>query len=77
MFVDVKLPNIQGDQLIAELCKSEKPPYMIPMSASTPPEETMRRLKDLGCEHFLAKPFDVTHAIELAKSIAVKKGLLG
>jgi len=77
LFVDIKLPGMQGDQLIEELSKLPSPPYMIPMSADPLPEGMQDRLKELKCGDFLEKPFDLIQLIELVKTIAIRKGLLG
>ena len=35
------------------------------------------KLKASGCKHFIAKPFDIVELIELVKTIALEKKLLG
>ena len=35
------------------------------------------RLKAVGCKHFISKPFDIVELIELVKTIALEKKLLG
>lgn len=77
LFVDIKLPGIQGDQLIAELAQTPNPPYMIPMSADPLAGEMERKLKELGCGQFIEKPFDLIELIEVIKTIAIEKKLLG
>jgi len=77
LFVDIKLPGIQGDQLIAELSKTPSHSYMIPISADPLPDEMQENLKALGCDKFIEKPFDVVGLIELVKTIALEKKLLG
>lgn len=77
LFVDIKLQGIQGDQLIAELCKTPNHSYIIPISADPLPEEMGEKLKELGCEKFIGKPFEIVELIELVKTIAIKKKLLG
>jgi len=37
----------------------------------------MDRLKSVGCKHFISKPFDIVELIELVKTIALEKKLLG
>jgi len=77
LFVDIKLPGTQGDQIIAELSKLPKHPYMIPISADPLQEDMENKLKELGCPDFIEKPFDVIELIERVKTIAIEKGLLG
>lgn len=77
LLVDIKLPGLAGDQLIAELAKLSKCPHILPMSADLPPPEMAAKLKSLGCGEFVEKPFDIVQIIERIKTIAVKKGLLG
>lgn len=77
LFVDIKLPGIQGDQLIAELSKAENHPYMIPISADPLPDDMRKKLEDFGCKEFIEKPFDIVQLIELVKTIAIDKKLLG
>lgn len=75
--VDIKLPGMQGDQLIRELGKTSNSPYMIAMSADPLPSEMKVRVNSAGCTEFISKPFDVAEIIERVKTIAVEKGLLG
>jgi DNA-binding response OmpR family regulator len=77
LFVDIKLPGIQGDELIEELSKLPNAPFMIPMSADPLPDGMQERLSDLKCGDFMEKPFDLIELIERVKTIAIKKGLLG
>lgn len=77
LFVDIKLPGMQGDQLMEELSKLPNPPYMIPVSADPMTGGIMERLKAIGCKDFIAKPFDIIELIELVKTIALEKKLLG
>jgi len=77
VFVDIKLPGIQGDQLIEALSKLPKLPSIIPMSADPLSDEVKAKLEILKCEEFLEKPFDLIKLIELVKTIAIQKGLLG
>ncbi len=77
LFVDIKLPGMQGDRLIEELAKTAHSSTMIPISADPLPDGMEARLKKTGCERFIAKPFDIVELIELVKTIAVEKGLLG
>ncbi|HNV86705.1 MAG TPA: response regulator [Candidatus Omnitrophota bacterium] len=77
LFVDIKLPGMQGDQLIEKLTESPNPPYMIPISADPLPAEMQKKLKDLGCREFISKPFDIVELIERVKTIAIQRGLLG
>lgn len=77
LFVDIKLPGMQGDRLMEELSKLPDPPYMIPVSADPMADGMVARLKTAGCEHFIGKPFDIVELIELVKTIALEKKLLG
>jgi len=77
LFVDIKLPGMQGDCLMEELSKLPDPPFMIPVSADPMADGMMDRLKAVGCKHFIAKPFDIVELIELVKTIALEKKLLG
>lgn len=77
LFVDIKLPGISGDQLIGELHAAPNPPYMIPMSADPLSDDLKTKLEGFGCGEFIEKPFDVIELIELVKTLAVKKSLLG
>lgn len=77
LLVDIKLPGLSGDQLIAEIAKLPKRPHMLPMSADPLPPEMAAKLKGFGCGEFVEKPFDIAQIIERIKTIAVKKGLLG
>ncbi len=77
VFVDIKLPGMQGDELMVELKKFSRPPVMIPMSADPLPEDMERKLKGCGCKNSITKPFDIVELIELVKTIAVEKELLG
>lgn len=77
LFVDIKLPGMQGDRLIEELSKLPDPPYMIPVSADPMADGMEDRLKAAGCRHFISKPFDIVELIELVKTIALEKKLLG
>lgn len=77
LFVDIKLPGMQGDQIIEGLSKLANPPIMIPVSADPMTDGMLERLKAAGCKHFIAKPFDIVELIELVKTIALEKKLLG
>ncbi len=77
LFVDIKLPGMQGDQIIEGLSKLPDPPLMIPVSADPMADGMLERLKAAGCKHFVAKPFDIVELIELVKTIALEKKLLG
>ncbi len=77
LFVDIKLPGMQGDSLMEELSKLPSPPYMIPVSADPMGDGMVDRLKAVGCKHFISKPFDIVELIELVKTIALEKKLLG
>jgi DNA-binding response OmpR family regulator len=77
LFVDIKLPGMQGDDLMEALGKLSNPPVMIPISADPMGDGMVDRLKAAGCKHFIAKPFDIVELIELAKTIALEKKLLG
>ncbi len=77
LFVDIKLPGMQGDCLVEELSKLPNPPVMIPVSADPMADGMVDRLKAAGCKHFIAKPFDIVELIELVKTIALEKKLLG
>jgi len=77
LFVDIKLPGMQGDQLIEKLMDLPNPPHMIPISADPMPAEMQKKLKDLGCREFISKPFDIVELIERVKTVAIQKGLLG
>ena len=77
LFVDIKLPGISGDQIIENLSASPNPPYMIPISADPVSPEMGERLKAVGCNEFISKPFDVVELIEKVKTIAMKQKLLG
>lgn len=77
LFVDIKLPGMQGDRLMEELSKLPDPPYMIPVSADSMADAMADRLKASGCKHFIAKPFDIVELIEVVKTIALEKKLLG
>lgn len=77
LFVDIKVPGIPGDQLIEELSKLSNPPHMIPMSADPLSDEMKARLNSLKCGEFLEKPFDLVQLIEMVKTVAIQKGLLG
>jgi len=77
LFVDIKLPGMQGDCLMEELSKLPAPPFMIPVSADPMADGMLDRLKAIGCKHFIAKPFDIVELIELVKTIALEKKLLG
>jgi hypothetical protein len=50
---------------------------MIPVSADPMTDGMLERLKAAGCKHFFAKPFDIVELIELVKTIALEKKLLG
>ena len=77
LFVDIKLPGMQGDYLMEELGKLPNPPVMIPVSADPMADGMVGRLKAAGCKHFISKPFDIVELIELVKTIALEKKLLG
>lgn len=77
VFVDIKLPGMQGDELMAELKTFPRPPVMIPMSADPLLEDMEKKLKGCGCKNSITKPFDIVELIELVKTIAVEKELLG
>lgn len=77
LLADIKLPGMQGDKLIEEMNKRPNPPYMIAVSADSPDPETEKRLKRAGCKNYLTKPLEITELIELVKTVAIKKGLLG
>ena len=77
LFVDIKLPGMQGDQIIEGLSKLSNPPYMIPISADPLADGMKERLVAAGCKDFISKPFDVIELIELVKTIALEKKLLG
>jgi len=77
LFVDIKLPGISGDHIIEKLSVGPNYPYMIPISADPLSPEIEAKLKAVGCEEFISKPFDVVELIEKVKTIAVQKKLLG
>lgn len=77
LFVDINLPGMQGDRLMEELSKLPDPPYMISVSADPMADGMMERLRAIGCKDFIAKPFDIVELIELVKTIALGKKLLG
>ena len=77
LLADIKLPGMQGDRLIEEFGKMPHAPSMIPLSADPFYDELKRRLHQAGCRHFITKPLDIIELIELVKTIAVEKGLLG
>jgi DNA-binding response OmpR family regulator len=77
LFVDIKLPGLQGDALIKELNGLPEVPYIIVISADPLPEEMEKQLKGLGYKEFISKPFYPPELIERVKTIAAKKGLLG
>lgn len=77
LFVDIKLPGMQGDQIIERLSRLPDPPEMIPVSADLFSDEMKKRLIAAGCRHFVSKPCDIVEVIELTKTIALEKKLLG
>ena len=77
LFVDIKLPGMQGDELIEQLNKLPNPPHMIPISADPLSDDMRRKLEGLNCGEFVEKPFDIIQLIELVKTVAIQKGRLG
>ena len=77
LLVDIKLPGIEGNLLIEELAKTNAFPYVITISGDPVPPEMKAKLVELGCKDFVNKPYDIADLIELVKTVAVKKGLLG
>ena len=79
LFVDMKFTGrMQGHELIEELSKSSpRLPMMISISASPILDEMRARLESFGCKTFIEKPFDAIEIIELVKTLAIQKGLLG
>lgn len=77
LFVDIKLPGMKGDELMRELSKLPRPPYMIPISSDPITGDMRKKLEQIGCRDFVEKPFDVVELIERVKKLAIKKCLLG
>ncbi len=77
LFVDIKLPGMQGDRIIERLSQQPNPPYMIPISADLFPGDMKARLAAAGCRDFISKPFDVIELIALVKTVALERKLLG
>lgn len=77
LFVDIKLPGMQGDEIIDRLHKDGKLPYTIPISADPLYDQLEERLKELGCHKYITKPFEIDELIEIVKTVAMEKGLLG
>ena len=76
--IDIKLPGgMNGDKLIEELCTLKLKSYMIPISADPLSKEAEKKLKDLGCHPPITKPFDIVELIELVKTLAIERHLLG
>ena len=77
LFVDIKLPGMQGDRIIEQLSQRPNPPYMIPISADWFAGDLKARLAAAGCKDFISKPFDVIELIALVKTVALERKLLG
>ena len=75
--IDIKLPGLNGDALIEDLSTLRPAPYMIPVSADPLSKEDDKRLQKLGAHPALSKPFDVAELIELIKTLAIERKLLG
>lgn len=76
LFVDIKIPGMQGDELIEKLKRDNALPYTIPISADPLFDSLAARLKEAGCHEYISKPFEIDELIELVKTIAIKQGLL-
>ena len=64
--LDLKLPDMSGETVLAELRADESTrhiPVVVASADATP--ETVRRLREAGAADFLPKPFDVSKILEL------------
>lgn len=75
--IDIKLPGIQGDQIIKELAGLKNCPFIIPTSADPLTDDVKKILNEIKCDGFIEKPFDLVRLVEMIKTVAIKKGLLG
>lgn len=78
LVIDIKIPGISGDQVIAEVIRKKPEVKIIPISGAYS-EEIRKQLESMGLDgnRLLTKPFSLEVFIELVKVLAMEGGTLG
>ncbi len=76
--VDMKMPELSGDQLIPKILEAKPNMQIVPISASYAPE-IKNLLSQIGFDptKLVTKPFDIYLVIEKIKQLAILAGTLG
>lgn len=74
VLLDLRLPDIDGLDVLREIRKSEKKPDVIMISAHGTVVSAVEAMK-LGCVDFLTKPFDLSELREMIESVLRRKNM--
>jgi len=74
VLIDLKMPGIDGDQVVAQLKKIHPPAKAIIITAFIDEGRTKRRLEELGVYAYIEKPLSSLKDLEATIEKALKEG---